>query len=98
MMIFLAVTNLDYGPMARHEKNAREKGDVFSGVKAMADAAGETANPKGKVLDLVLPTVVLIVACVIREIKGPWYVTVSLCIFLILVYYLVLNIANLKRR
>ena len=64
MMIFLAVTNLDYGPMARHEKNAREKGDVFSGVKAMADAAGETANPKGKVLDLVLPIVVLIVACV----------------------------------
>ena len=64
MMIFLAVTNLDYGPMARHEKNAREKGDVFSGVKAMADAAGETANPKGKVLDLVLPIAALIAACV----------------------------------
>ena len=64
MMIFLAVTNLDYGPMARHERNAREKGDVFSGVKAMADAAGEVANPKGKVLDLVLPIVVLIAACV----------------------------------
>ncbi len=64
MMIFLAVTNLDYGPMARHERNAREKGDVFSGVKAMADAAGEVANPKGKVLDLVLPILVLIAACV----------------------------------
>ena len=64
MMIFLAVTNLDYGPMEKHEENAREKGDVFSGVKAMADAANETANPKGKVLDLVLPIVVLIVACV----------------------------------
>ena len=64
MMIFLAVTNLDYGPMARHERNAREKGDVFSGVKAMADAAGEVANPKGKVLDLVLPILVLIVSCV----------------------------------
>ena len=64
MMIFLALTNLDYGPMAKHEQNAREKGDVFSGVKAMADAANETANPKGKVLDLVLPVLVLIVACV----------------------------------
>jgi Na+/H+ antiporter NhaC len=64
MMIFLALTNLDYGPMARHERNAREKGDVFSGVKAMADAAGETANPKGRVLDLVLPIVILIAACV----------------------------------
>ena len=64
MMIFLALTNLDYGPMAKHERNAREKGDIFSGVKAMADAANETANPKGKVLDLVLPILVLIVACV----------------------------------
>ena len=64
MMIFLALTNLDFGPMARHERNARENGDVFSGVKAMADAASETANPKGKVLDLVLPIVVLIVCCV----------------------------------
>ena len=64
MMIFLALTNLDFGPMAKHEKNAREKGDVFSGVKAMADAANETANPKGKVLDLALPILVLIVACV----------------------------------
>ena len=81
MMIFLALTNLDYGPMARHEKNAREKGDVFSGVKAMADAANETANPKGKVLDLVLPTVVLIVSCVVGMIysggffEGAGFVT-----------------------
>ena len=64
MMIFLALTNLDFGSMAKHEKNAREKGDLFSGVKAMADSANEAANPKGKVLDLVLPIVVLIAACV----------------------------------
>ena len=64
MMIFLAVTNLDFGPMARHESNAREKGDIFSGVKAMAETANENANPKGKVIDLVLPIVILIAACV----------------------------------
>ncbi len=64
MMIFLALTNLDFGSMDKHEKNAREKGDLFSGVKAMADSANEVANPKGKVLDLVLPIVVLIAACV----------------------------------
>ena len=46
----------------------------------------------------IIGSVVLVVACLIREIKGPWYVTVSLCIFLILVYYLVLNIAGLKRK
>lgn len=65
MMIFLALTNLDYGPMAKHEKNAAEKGDIFSGMKEMADAALEKENPKGKVIDLVLPIAVLIVACVI---------------------------------
>ena len=46
----------------------------------------------------IIGSVVLVVACLIREIKGPWYVTVSLCIFLILTYYLVLNIAAFKRK
>ena len=30
MMIFLAVTKMEFGPMAHHEKNAIEKGDLFS--------------------------------------------------------------------
>ena len=65
MMIFLAITKLDYGPMAKHEKNAQEKGDLFSGMKALAEEANENANPKGKVIDLVLPIVLLIICCVI---------------------------------
>ncbi len=65
MMIFLALTNMDYGPMAKHETNAIEKGDIFSGMKDLSDAANENANPKGKVIDLVIPIVVLIAACVI---------------------------------
>ena len=65
MMVFLALTNLDFGPMAKHEKNARENGDIFSGMKNAAETANEAANPNGKVLDLVLPIVVLIVSCVI---------------------------------
>ncbi|MBR6478701.1 MAG: Na+/H+ antiporter NhaC family protein, partial [Lachnospiraceae bacterium] len=65
MMVFLALTNLDFGPMAKHEYNAREKGDIFSGMKNAASAADEGSNPKGKVIDLVLPIVFLIVACVI---------------------------------
>ena len=65
MMIFLALTKMDYGPMAKHEKNAKEKGDVFSGMKKLSDEANETANPKGKVLDLVLPIVVLIICSII---------------------------------
>lgn len=65
MMIFLSITSLDYGPMAMHEKNAREKGDIFSGMKNIAAAADESSNPNGRVLDLVLPIAVLIVSCVI---------------------------------
>ncbi len=65
MMIFLSITSLDYGPMAMHEKNAREKGDIFSGMKNIAAAADESSNPNGRVLDLVLPIGVLIVSCVI---------------------------------
>ena len=65
MMIFLSVTSIDYGPMALHEKNAREKGDIFSGMKNLADTANESSNANGKVLDLVLPIAVLIISCVI---------------------------------
>ena len=65
MMVFLALTNLDYGPMALHEKNAKDKGDILSGMKGVAGIASEDANPKGKVVDLVLPIVVLIASCII---------------------------------
>lgn len=51
----------------------------------------------GQLKAFIVGSVVLVVACVIREIHGPWYVTVSLCITLILTYYLVLNLARFKR-
>ena len=65
MMLFLAIFKTDFGPMAKHERNAKEKGDIFSGMKKLAETAEENANPKGKVIDLILPIVVLIVCCVI---------------------------------
>lgn len=52
----------------------------------------------GQLKAFIVGSVVLVIACVIREIKSPWYVTVSLSIFLILVYYLVLNIAASFKR
>ena len=63
MMIVLAVARMDFGPMARHERNAGN-GDIFSGMQAYADAAGAGANEKGRVLDLILPIAVLIVSCI----------------------------------
>ena len=64
MMVIIAVAKIDYGPMKLHEKNAVELGDLFtSGDKVEGNDV--EANPKGKVIDLVLPVIVLIVTCVI---------------------------------
>ena len=65
MVIFISITNLDFGPMAVYEKNAKEKGDIFSGMKHLAELKEENENPKGKVIDLVFPILVLIASCVI---------------------------------
>ena len=63
MMIVLAVAKFDYGPMKLHEMNAQLNGDLFtSGTKVEGNDA--EANPKGKVIDLILPVVVLIICCV----------------------------------
>ena len=63
MMVVIVVAKIDYGPMKLHEMNAVEKGDLFtSGEKVEGDDV--VANPKGKVLDLILPVVVLIICCV----------------------------------
>lgn len=64
MMIVLAVSKLDFGPMARHERNAK-KGDIFSGLQAYADKAADQSHPGGRVADLIIPIVVLIVSCVV---------------------------------
>ena len=65
MMIVLALTKLEYGPMAKHEKNAIENGDLFSDVEHKSAELNEEDNPKGKVIDLVFPIIVLIISCVI---------------------------------
>ena len=62
-IIALSFMKFDYGPMRIHEVNAKLKGDLYtSGEKA--EVADEGHSAKGKVIDLVLPIIVLIVACV----------------------------------
>lgn len=63
MMILMAVFKIEFGPMARHEINAKN-GDIFT-VKAPVAAGEENVEKKGKVIDLVLPVIVLIFCCVI---------------------------------
>lgn len=64
MMILITVWNFDYGPMAKYETNAL-KGDLFSDSKEEKDTQRTFENPNGRVLDLILPVLVLIVCCVL---------------------------------
>ncbi len=66
MILFIIFTGIDYGPMRKHEKNAKEKGDLFTtGDRPFENAVPEASSDKGGVIDLVLPVVILIVFCVI---------------------------------
>ena len=65
MLVFIAIMKVDYGPMARCERNAVEKGDLFSGENPYANLEEENDESHGRVLDLVLPILVLIVCCII---------------------------------
>ncbi|MDD7311099.1 MAG: Na+/H+ antiporter NhaC family protein [Clostridiaceae bacterium] len=66
MMVVMAIMKVEYGPMATHEKNAIEKGDIYTTPdRPYADADNTTVSSKGKVIDLVFPIVLLIVMCVI---------------------------------
>ena len=63
-IVVMTCLNIDYGPMRKHENNAA-KGDLyttperpFAGVEEMK------FNPNGKVIDLVLPVLVLVGGCV----------------------------------
>ena len=65
MMVGLVLLKVDFGPMAKHEKNAVENNDLFSGSNPYAMMDSEIDDSKGSVLDLVLPIVVLVAACII---------------------------------
>ena len=58
-IIAISIMGFDYGSMALHEKNAFENDDLFT-TGAFEGEKEVEANPKGKVIDLVLPIIVLI--------------------------------------
>ena len=65
MIIVIAFMKFDYGPMKLHESNAL-RGDLFtSGVRNDDGSDSAKKDSKGKVIDLVLPVIILIVSCVI---------------------------------
>lgn len=74
MMVLMAVFKIEFGPMARHEKNAKN-GDLFT-VDPPVQKEEENIEKRGKVIDLVLPVVVLIICCVIGMLyTGGFYGT-----------------------
>ncbi len=64
-VVLIIVMKLDYGPMRRHEERALE-GYLTSSDETEADEI--EVNPRGRVIDLVLPVVVLVAVCVLAMI------------------------------
>ncbi len=65
MILVITLLKFDYGPMKKHEINALN-GDIFSeGEKHAGDGEEAEYNAKGRVIDLLLPVVFLIAACII---------------------------------
>ena len=66
-MVFIIVMtslNVDYGPMKKHEDNAA-KGDLYTTPeRPFAGVEDMKFNPNGKVIDLVIPVIILIIGCV----------------------------------
>ncbi len=59
-IIAIILMKFDYGPMVAYEKRAQAGEDT-----GLSNKDEEKGNPKGRVLDLILPVVVLIVFCTI---------------------------------
>ena len=64
MMVGMVLMKVEFGTMAIFERNAEETGDLFSGPNPYAMMDEEVAEDKGRVLDLVLPIVALVICCV----------------------------------
>lgn len=65
-MITLTVLNFDFGPMRVHERNAQLNDDIYTTPeRPYADCSEGQVTGRGKVIDLILPVVVLIMSCVV---------------------------------
>lgn len=64
MVIFISVSDTDYGPMKIHEDNAKN-GDIFTTQNNTYEQDAQSVTERGRVIDLILPVAVLIVFCVV---------------------------------
>ncbi len=66
MMVGMVLLKVEFGAMGVHESNAL-RGDIYTTeARPYANAENESkGNPKGKVIDLLIPIISLVVCCVI---------------------------------
>ena len=64
IVIFISVSDTDYGPMKIHEDNAKN-GDIFTTKNNTYEQDAQPVTERGRVIDLILPVAVLIVFCVV---------------------------------
>lgn len=67
MMVTMIILKVEFGPMEKHELNAL-KGDLISagdGKKTVTAEETDVVNANGKVVDLIIPIICLVISCVI---------------------------------
>lgn len=64
-IIAITLMKFDFGPMKLHEFNAINNGDLFTTGESVVEDDDEEFNPKGRVIDLIFPIIMLVVVCII---------------------------------
>jgi tetracycline resistance efflux pump len=66
MIIFITLTGIEYGPMKKHEDNAFLNGDLYTTPDRPFEGQDvEVPVGRGRVIDLIVPVIVLIVFCIL---------------------------------
>ena len=63
-ILAIVFMKIDYGPMKLHEMNAMLNNDLYTAGDRVTEGEEAVDNPRGKVIDLILPVLVLIIICV----------------------------------
>lgn len=64
MVVYIAISGVDFGKMKLHEDNAK-KGDLFTSKSTVYPEDAKPEHTRGKVIDLLLPVIILIAMCVL---------------------------------
>ncbi len=77
MVIVVCTFDMDFGPMALHEANAK-KGDLYTTEdRPYANVNVAPVSSNGKVIDLILPVILLIASCIVGMIYTGGFFDVS---------------------